>query len=92
MSLKWFCGVGDFGFNLMSSMETFFFQHSLTNIAMFASPLVTTITTIGSMVDVALSWMYGVTINKISLKKGVAIAPGLSFPRGSSHFSTRSSL
>lgn len=68
-SLKWFYGIGDFGFTMMSNMETYYFNFFLTNIAMFALPVVTTITTIASLVDAALSWVYGIILNKVKPRK-----------------------
>ncbi len=62
-SLKAFYGVGDFGFNLMSSIESYYFNFFLTNLAQFALPMVTMITTVSSTVDALLSWMYGAIIN-----------------------------
>ncbi len=68
-SLKWFYGIGDFGFTMMSNIETYYFNFFLTNIALFALPVVTMITTIGSAVDAALSWVYGIILNKIKPRK-----------------------
>ena len=61
--LKVFYGVGDFGFNLMSSIESYYFNFFLTNLAQFALPVVTMITTVASTVDALLSWIYGAIIN-----------------------------
>ncbi|MCC6093522.1 MAG: MFS transporter [Eubacterium sp.] len=61
--LKAFYGVGDFGFNLMSSIESYYFNFFLTNLAQFALPIVTMITTVASTVDALLSWIYGAIIN-----------------------------
>lgn len=62
-SLKLFFGVGDFGFGFMTNIETYFFNFFLTNIAQFALPVVTLITTVASVVDASLSWIYGAIIN-----------------------------
>jgi len=56
-------GIGDWAFSLMSNVETFFFNYFLTNIAQFSGPVVTTIATITSTVDAALSWIYGAILN-----------------------------
>ena len=40
-SLKRFFGVGDFGFNLMTNIETYYFQFFLTDIAKYTIPVVT---------------------------------------------------
>ena len=62
-SLKRFFGVGDFGFSFMTNIETYYFTYFLTNIAEFSLPIVTMITTIASVVDAALSWIYGVILD-----------------------------
>lgn len=62
-SLKRFFGVGDFGFSFMTNIETYYFTYFLTNIAEFSLPVVTMITTIASVVDAALSWIYGVILD-----------------------------
>ncbi|MCI7100133.1 MAG: MFS transporter [Lachnospiraceae bacterium] len=62
---KYFFGIGDLGFNFMSNIETYYFSYFLTNVAAFPLALVTMITTIGSMVDAALSWVYGIILNKM---------------------------
>ena len=56
-------GVGDFGFTLMSNVETFYFNTFLTNVAMFTPALAGTIATITSVIDAALSWVYGVILD-----------------------------
>ena len=62
-------GVGDFGFTLMSNVETFYWNRFLTNIANFAPGLVMVITMTASIVDAALSWIYGAILNSIKPKK-----------------------
>lgn len=64
-SLKIFYGVGDFGFNLMSSVETYYFVFFLTNFAMFDPATAALISGIGSTVDAILGWMYGGFINSL---------------------------
>ena len=68
-ALKRFYGVGDFGFNLMSSVESYFFNFFLTNLAGFSLGIVAMITTIITSVDAGLSWVYGAIINSIKPKK-----------------------
>lgn len=68
-ALKRFFGVGDMAFNCMTGMEAYYFQFFLTNIAQFALPVVTMITTITSTVDALLSWMYGAFLNSIKPPK-----------------------
>jgi GPH family glycoside/pentoside/hexuronide:cation symporter len=65
MKTKLLYGFGDFCFATMSSVESFFFNFFLTNIAEFGMGIVTTIAMITSMVDAALSWIYGGIINAV---------------------------
>lgn len=60
-----FFGVGDLGFNWMTNIETYYFAFFLTNVAQFPMALVTMIQTVGSVIDAALSWVYGIMLNKI---------------------------
>lgn len=68
-SLKKFFGVGDFGFNLMSNIDTFYASYFFTNIAKFSLGVVTTITTISAVIDTILSCIYGAFLNKIKPAK-----------------------
>ncbi|SFB29686.1 glycoside/pentoside/hexuronide:cation symporter, GPH family [Acetitomaculum ruminis DSM 5522] len=68
-ALKIFYGVGDCGFNLMSSIESYFFTVFLTNLAQFSLPMVTFITTVASTIDACLSWIYGAVLNSIKPMK-----------------------
>lgn len=68
-ALKMFYGVGDCGFTLMTNVESYFFNFFLTNLAKFDLGTVTFITTLASMVDACLSWMYGAVLNSIKPKK-----------------------
>ncbi len=64
-ALKTFFGVGDLGFNWMTNIETYYFAYFLTNVAQFPLAMVTMVQTIGSVIDAALSWVYGIMLNKI---------------------------
>ena len=64
-SLKIFYGVGDLGFSLMASMETYGFTFFLTNIAQFSLAVSTTILLITSTVDAIFSPIYGAIINAV---------------------------
>ncbi len=68
-ALKLFYGVGDFGFTLMSNIESYYFNFFLTNLAKFGLGTVSAITTIASLVDACLSWIYGAILNSIKPKK-----------------------
>lgn len=67
--LKYFYGVGDFGFTLMTNVESYFFNVFLTNLAQFSLGTVSVITTVASIVDACLSWIYGAVLNSIKPKK-----------------------
>ena len=64
-ALKFWYGFGDFGFTLMTNVETFYFNAFLTNVAGFSTLLAGTVSTIASTVDAALSWIYGGIINAV---------------------------
>lgn len=68
-ALKTFYGVGDCGFTLMSNVESYYFNFFLTNLAKFGLGTVSMITTVASLVDACLSWMYGAILNSIKPKK-----------------------
>lgn len=68
-SLKKFFGVGDFGFTLMSNIDTFYASYFFTNIAKFSTGIVAVMTTISAVVDAILSMMYGAFMNKGKAKK-----------------------
>lgn len=64
-SLKLWYGCGDFGFTLMTNVETFYFNAFMTNIAGFSTALAGTVATVTSLVDAALSWIYGGIIDSV---------------------------
>jgi GPH family glycoside/pentoside/hexuronide:cation symporter len=61
-ALRTFYGVGDMGFSLMASVETFFFVFFLTNVAKFPLVTVALIGTVTSIIDAILSPFYGAII------------------------------
>ncbi len=63
-TLKKFFGVGDFGFSLMSSIDTYYASYFFTNIAKFSTGIVAVMTTISAVVDAVLSMLYGAFMNK----------------------------
>jgi GPH family glycoside/pentoside/hexuronide:cation symporter len=65
---RFWYGFGDCWFTIMSNVETFYFNFFLTNVAMFATEIATTISLIISLLDAFLSWIYGGIIN--ALKPG----------------------
>ena len=73
--LKRFFGVGDFGFTLMSNIDTFYATYFFTNIAKFSLGVITVMTTISAVVDAILSCLYGPFLNKINPRDGGATAP-----------------
>ena len=68
-SLKTFFGVGDFGFTMMSNIDTFYASYFFINIAMFPLAVVSVMTTISAVVDLILSCLYGAWMNKIKPHK-----------------------
>ncbi len=68
-TLKYFFGVGDAGFVLMSNIETFYFMTFLTDLAGFGSAIAGIINSIFTTVDACLSWLYGGIINGTKAKK-----------------------
>lgn len=63
--IKFWYGFGDFGFTLMTNVETFYFSFFLTNIAMFSVALTGLVMTTASTVDACLSWIYGAILNGV---------------------------
>ena len=68
-ALKKFFGVGDYGFTLMSNIDTYYASNFFTNIAKFSTGIVAVMTTISAVVDAILSTMYGAFMNKGKAKK-----------------------
>lgn len=68
-ALKKFYGVGDFGFNLMANVDTFYSTFFFTNIAKFSLSAIAVFTTISAIADAILSMFYGAWINKIKPPK-----------------------
>ena len=68
-TLKYFFGVGDAGFVLMSNIETFYFMTFLTDLAGFGAGIAGLINSVFTIVDAALSWLYGGIINGTKAKK-----------------------
>lgn len=64
-AIRTFYGVGDFGFTLMSNVETYYFVFFLTNFALFDPATAALISGIGAIVDAVLGWMYGGFINSL---------------------------
>jgi glycoside/pentoside/hexuronide:cation symporter, GPH family len=67
--LKYFFGVGDAGFILMSNIETFFFMTFLTDIAAFSAIVAGAINSVFSIIDACLSWIYGGILNSTKAKR-----------------------
>ena len=67
--LKIFYGIGDFGFTLMSNVETYYFMFFLTNFAMFDPAIAAVISTIGSTIDAIVGWTLGGFLNAIKPMK-----------------------
>ena len=68
-ALRFFYGVGDFGFNIMNSVENYYFVFFLTNCAMLDPVLAGLVSTIGSVIDAIVGWLWGAIINTIKPMK-----------------------
>jgi GPH family glycoside/pentoside/hexuronide:cation symporter len=68
-ALRYFFGVGDAGFVLMSNIETFYFMTFLTDLAGFSAAVAGVINSVFTTVDACLSWLYGGIINGTKAKK-----------------------
>lgn len=68
-ALKYFFGVGDAGFVLMSNIETFYFMTFLTDFAGFGAAIAGLINSVFTTVDACLSWLYGGIINGTKAKR-----------------------
>lgn len=68
-TLKYFFGVGDAGFVLMSNIETFYFMTFLTDLAGFSAVIAGMINSVFSIVDACLSWVYGAILNGTKAQK-----------------------
>ena len=68
-TLKYFFGVGDAGFVLMSNIETFYFMTFLTDLAGFSAVISGMINSVFTTVDACLSWLYGGIINGTKAKR-----------------------
>jgi len=68
-ALRYFYGVGDAGFKLMTNIESFYFTFFLTNIAKFSTTLTGVVGTAINIVDTILSWTYGGIINSVKAQK-----------------------
>ncbi|MCI8506711.1 MAG: MFS transporter [Lachnospiraceae bacterium] len=68
-TLKYFFGVGDAGFVLMSNIETFYFMTFLTDFAGFGAAIAGIINSVFTTVDACLSWLYGGIINGTKAKR-----------------------
>ncbi|MEA4966412.1 MAG: MFS transporter [Oscillospiraceae bacterium] len=68
-TLKYFFGVGDAGFVLMSNIETFYFMTFLTDLAGFTAVIAGVINSVFSIIDACLSWIYGGILNGTKAKR-----------------------
>ncbi len=68
-TLKYFFGVGDAGFVLMSNIETFYFMTFLTDFAGFGAAIAGIINSVFTTVAACLSWLYGGIINGTKAKR-----------------------
>lgn len=62
-AIKRLYGLGDFGFGLMTQVETNLFVFFLTNVAKLSLPVVAIVGSVTSIVDAVLSPFYGAIIS-----------------------------
>ena len=62
-TIRYFYGIGDMGYSLVSSVWSYYMLFYLNTVARLSLPLVTLLMTISSTFDSALSWAYGAVIN-----------------------------
>ena len=63
--LQFWYGFGDFGFTLMTNVETYYWNSFLTQTAGFSTAIAGTVTSISSIVDMVTSWIFGGIINAV---------------------------
>ena len=80
-SLKYFFGIGDCGFTLMSNIDTFYASYFFTNIARFSLGAITVMTTISAVIDAKLSCVFGAGVGFGGGKTG----PRKAGPYGGGH-------
>ena len=68
-ALKYFFGVGDAGFVLMSNVETFYLMSCMTDTVGFTPVMAGVVNSVFSIVDACLSWIYGGILNATKSKK-----------------------
>ena len=63
--LRFWYGFGDFGFTLMTNVETYYWNAFLTNVAGFTTALAGMVTGVSTIIDLITSWMFGGIINAV---------------------------
>ena len=64
-TIRYFYGVGDMGFALMTSVGTYYSAFYLTNVAKLSLASITFLTTTVALIDALTSWIYGGVINSV---------------------------
>ena len=62
-TIRYFYGVGDMCFNLMSSVYTYYLVFYLNTVAKLSLPYITLLMAISSTFDSLSSWIYGAVMN-----------------------------
>lgn len=68
--IRWFWGVSEIGFSIMSIMETSFLLYFLTDVAQYPLGLAAVITGFSAVADALCAVVAGVVIDKVSFKNG----------------------
>ena len=64
-TLKYCYGVGDAFFNMMTSVESFYFNTFLTDLSGLPLGMATLVASVISTVDALISWIYGGILNAL---------------------------
>lgn len=62
-AIRYFYGVGDLGFALMTNVSIYYSTYFLTNVAKLSLVNVALITSLTTLIDACTSWLYGAIIN-----------------------------
>ncbi|MCI8674763.1 MAG: MFS transporter [Lachnospiraceae bacterium] len=68
-TIRYFYGVGDMCFALMTNVGVYYSAFYLTNVAQLSLPSVAFLTTVTAMIDAFTAWIYGGVINSVKPMK-----------------------
>ena len=62
-TIRWFYGIGDLAFTLMTNVNSYYSAFFLTDVAKLSLASVTFITSVSALIDACTSWVFGAIIN-----------------------------